>query len=92
LQVWQGFFYRATLLVSRAKTQSKRTNAALWWGPLLALLGVFSNGFYFLGVPARLVVGITLALPAVALAVLVVGLRRAFAQSNIYRGKVWDQS
>jgi hypothetical protein len=70
------------------ETQSKRTNAALWWGLLLGVLGIVSNGLYFLGVPARLVVEITLALPAVALAVLVVGLRRAFAQSNIYRGKV----
>lgn len=70
-------------------TESKRTNAALWWGLLLAVLGIASNGLYFLGVPARLVVGTTLALPAVALAVLLIGLRRAFAQSNIYRGKVW---
>lgn len=70
-------------------TELKRTNAALWWGLLLAVLGIASNGLYFLGVPARLVVGITLALPAVALAVLLLGLKRAFTQSNIYRGKIW---
>ena len=67
----------------------KRRNHALWLGLLFTVLGPVSNGLYFLGFPANAVVWITLMLPAVGLVFLVIGVRRAFGQSRVYRGKIW---
>jgi O-antigen/teichoic acid export membrane protein len=66
----------------------KRVNSALWWGLLFTVLGLLSNGLYFLGLPARLVVWLSLLVPAVGLVFLLIGLQRAFARSDRYRGKV----
>ena len=66
----------------------KRSNRALWLGLLLVVLGVLSNGLYFLGVPAPPIPWISLLLPIVGLAFVVAGVWRAFASPAVYRGKV----
>jgi hypothetical protein len=70
-------------------TSEKRGNRVLWLGLLLTVLGPLSNGLYFLGFPAAAVVWITLLLPAIGMVLLLIGVRRAFGQSSVYRGKVW---
>jgi hypothetical protein len=80
-----------------AEASGKRSNGALWLGLLLTVLGVLSNGLYYVGFPAAAVVWISLILPAVGFVVLLVGVLRAFRESNInvgkyggkYGGKVW---
>lgn len=66
-----------------------RTNSVLWWGLLFAILGVLSNGLYFIGIPAPVTVWLNLLLPAAAVAFLGIGLVRAFGQPQVYRGKIW---
>jgi hypothetical protein len=72
-----------------ADGNEKRSNRALGWGLLLAVLGFLSNGLYFLGFPAAPVSWISLFLPLIGFCLVVAGLWRAFARSTIYRGKVW---
>jgi hypothetical protein len=67
----------------------KRSNRVLWLGLLFTVLGPLSNGLYFLGFPAIAVVWITFVSPVIGLVFLLIGVRRAFRQSNVYRGKVW---
>ncbi len=61
----------------------------LWVGLVLLLLAILSNLLYFLKVPAASLPWVNLSLPVLALLFLLVGLVRAFAQSQIYRGKIW---
>jgi hypothetical protein len=72
-----------------ADASVKRSNRALWLGLLFTVLAPFSNGLYFLGWRAILVVWISLLLPAAGLVFVVIGVWRAFGQSNVYRGKIW---
>lgn len=67
----------------------KRGNSALWLGLLLTVLGFLSNFLYFLKVPQGMIPWINLILPAVGLVFLLIGLKRAFGQPQIYTGKVW---
>lgn len=67
----------------------KRGNAALWLGLLLTVLGFLSNFLYFLKVPQGMIPWINLILPAVGLVFLLIGLKRAFGQSQLYTGKIW---
>jgi hypothetical protein len=67
----------------------KRSNRMLWVGLVLLLLAILSNLLYFLKVPAAPLPWVNLILPVLALLFLLVGLVRAFAQSQIYRGKIW---
>ncbi|HLZ49561.1 MAG TPA: hypothetical protein VKP61_02310 [Candidatus Acidoferrum sp.] len=67
----------------------KRSNRMLWVGLVLLLLAILSNLLYFLKVPAASLPWVNLILPVLALLFLLVGLVRAFAQSQIYRGKIW---
>lgn len=67
----------------------KRGNRMLWLGLLLTVLGALSNELYSLGFPAAPAVWINVLLPAAGLVALLVGLRRAFRQPDIYRGKIW---
>lgn len=74
-------------------TTLRRSNASLWLGLLITLLGVLSNFFYFWkpfqSIPQRALPWINLIVPAIGLVCLFVGLKRAFGQSSIYRGKIW---
>jgi hypothetical protein len=65
-----------------------RRNGALWLGILLALLGLLSNGFTFLGFPAFAVPWISLVLPIIGTGLVFLGLWRAFTRSRIYKGKI----
>ena len=71
----------------------RRSNTALWLGLLLTLLGIFSNFFYFIralqSVPQEIIPWISLLAPAIGLVLLFLGLKRAFSQSQVYRGKIW---
>jgi len=72
-----------------ADESKKQTNFALWLGLLITVLGVLSNLLYFLKVPAATLPWLNLALPAIGLIFLLIGVVRAFGQSQIYRGKIW---
>jgi hypothetical protein len=61
----------------------------LWLGLALLLLAILSNLLYFFKVPAPPLPWANLTLPLVALLFLLIGLVRAFTQSQIYRGKIW---
>ena len=67
----------------------KRTNTALWLGLLITVFAVLSNLLYFSKVPAAALPWLNLTLPAIGLIFLLIGVVRAFGQSQIYRGKVW---
>ena len=72
-----------------ADGNQKRSNHALGSGLLLAVLGLLSNGLYFLGFPAAPVAWISLLLPVIGFCLVIAGVWRAYARSTIYRGKVW---
>jgi hypothetical protein len=70
----------------------KQTNSALWLGLLITVLGVLSNVtnlLYFLKVPSAALPWVNLTLPAIGLIFLLIGVVRAFGQSQTYRGKIW---
>jgi hypothetical protein len=76
--------------ISIPEPSQKRGNPDLWWGLLFAVLGVLSNFLYFfLKAGQNILPWINLILPAVGLIFLFIGLKRAFGQSAIYRGKIW---
>jgi len=79
---------RATLAGSMPDETQKKSNQALWLGLLIVVLGVLSNGLYFLGVPAPPIPWISLLLPVVGMALVVAGVWRAFARPAVYRGKI----
>lgn len=67
----------------------RQTNSALWTGAIVTLLGIASNFFYFWGIPGEAIFPyLSLALPLVGLAFLLVGLKRAFGQPQVFRGKI----
>jgi hypothetical protein len=66
----------------------KRRNFAIWLGLLLTLLGPLSSGLVFIGFPAEPIPWIGLALPTIGVVFVLIGLWRAFARSEIYRGKI----
>lgn len=69
-------------------TSDRRRNHALWLGLLLSVLGPLSNGLVFLGFPAAPVPWISLALPVIGVALVVIGLLRAFRHPEVYKGKI----
>jgi len=67
----------------------RRRNALLWWGFILSLVALVSYVPIFAKYPVtRDVPWANYLLFALALVLLFVGLRRAFAQPNLYRGKI----
>lgn len=68
-------------------TVRKRTLAP-WMGLLLTVLGVLSNGLPFTGFPAAPVPWISLLLSLIGFLVVLFGLRRAFGQATVYKGKL----
>lgn len=69
----------------------RRSNGALWTGSALIVLTVLSNfpSLYSLNIPGLAVLPwISLLLPAIGVVFFIVGLRRAFGQPQIFRGKV----
>ncbi len=70
-------------------SSGQRSNSALWLGLILTVLALFSNGLYFVRFPAGILPWINLILPVLGLLFLLVGVVRAFRQSQVYGGKVW---
>lgn len=66
----------------------KRRNAAIWLGLLLTVLGPFTSALEFIGFPAAPLTWISLLLPIIGSVLVAIGLWRAFAHPEIYRGKV----
>lgn len=68
---------------------ARRTNTALWTGALLVLLGILSNFFVFWHIPGQTIwPWVSLVLPGIGLVLLIVGLKRAFSQPQVFRGKI----
>src|SRR5215469_5998052 len=68
----------------------RRRNGALWIGLAFLLLSVLSNipALYASGIPQPILPWITLLLPIAGLVFCLVGLKRAFGEPAVYRGKV----
>ena len=71
-----------------APATERRTNSALWRGALLTLLGVFANVASFFTNGGSLLTWLSLILPALGVAFLLLGLIRAFSQRQVYGGRV----
>jgi len=70
-------------------TNQRRRNAALWWGLILTLLGVAGNfPNFFTSFGASIFPWLSLLLAGAGIVFLLVGLKRAFSQPQIFRGKV----
>ena len=68
---------------------TRRRNWAPLIGLLFALAALFSNAAFFLGWPGQKIIPVlSLALAAVAVFFIVLGIMRAFRQSDLYGGKV----
>lgn len=67
----------------------RHRNSALWLGLMLAIVSLLSQGFFFLKVPGQHVLPwVSLALATVGVIMVSVGVKRAFIQPQLYRGKV----
>ena len=67
----------------------RQRNWAPWLGLLFAVAALLSNAAFFLGPPApKLIAWLGVALAIAALVCAVIGVMRAFRQSQVYRGKV----
>lgn len=68
-----------------AEMVEHRRNWAPWWALLLALAALFSNAGFFIAIPGQQAIPwLSMAFAVLALILLVLGLRRAFAQPEIY--------
>jgi hypothetical protein len=75
--------------IDSPKKMNRRWNILLYAGFLLTLLAVISYPLFFIRFPfTRDIPWVNWLLFAVALAVLGVGLRRAFSRPDLYRGRV----
>ncbi|HEY6305897.1 MAG TPA: hypothetical protein VI488_05470 [Candidatus Angelobacter sp.] len=67
----------------------RRRNPVLWAGAVLTLLGVLSNGLYFVTSSGeRIFPWLTLLVAAAGIILLLAGLWRAFGQPQVFRGKI----
>ena len=67
----------------------RRRNSAVWLGLVLAIAALLSQGLFFLKVPGQNALPwLSLALAAVAVVLVLVGVKRAFFEPKLYRGKV----
>jgi hypothetical protein len=74
---------------SVAALNERRRNSALWLGLILAIVALLSQGLFFLKVPGQNALPwISLALATAAVILVLVGVKRAFFQPQLYRGKI----
>ena len=66
----------------------RRTNFALWLGLLITVLGPLTNFLYYTKVPATVLPWLNLAIPAIGLLLVLIGVARAFREPQLYRGKI----
>lgn len=55
----------------------------------MTVLGVLSNFLYRFKIPQAVIPWINLVVPPIGLIFLLIGVKRAFGQSQVYRGKIW---
>lgn len=69
--------------------KDRRRNSALWLGLILAIMSLLSQGLFFLKISGQNALPwLSLALATVAVILVLVGVKRAFLQPQLYRGKV----
>ena len=74
---------------SVAAINERRRNSALWLGLILAIVALLSQGLFFLKVPGlNALPWLSLALATVAVILVLAGVKRAFFEPKLYRGKV----
>jgi hypothetical protein len=67
----------------------RRTNAAIWWGLLFAIVALGCNAAFFIGAPFQAAITwLSLLFGVVSLIFLVTGLNGVFREPELYRGKV----
>ncbi len=67
----------------------RRRNSAVWLGLILAIVALLSQGLFFVKVPGQNALPwLSLALATVAVILVLVGVKRAFFQPQLYRGKI----
>ena len=68
----------------------RRSNVALWTGFVLLLLSIASNvpSLYASGIPENVLPWLSLLLPILGVLFCFVGLKRAFGEPQIFRGKI----
>lgn len=72
-----------------ALVSERRRNSALGLGAIVSLLGVASNFLYFVTLTgAAIFPWITIVVSAVGVILLLIGVKRAFGQPQIFRGKI----
>lgn len=81
--------YRPMPDPAQQSATGRRSNSALWLGLLITILGILSNFLYFVKFPQGIIPWINLIIPLIGLVLLFTGLRRAFGQAQVYRGKIW---
>jgi hypothetical protein len=69
-------------------TDQRRRNSALWWGLILTLLGVAGNSLYFFTSAPSVFTWLSLLVSATGVVLLLLGLKRAFGQPQVFRGKI----
>jgi hypothetical protein len=69
-------------------TNQHRRNLALQWGAILTFLGLLGNVVSFLVLVNRAFLWFTLLIGAAGVVLLLVGLSRAFARPQVFRGKI----
>lgn len=68
----------------------RRRNVALWTGLVLLLLSIASNvpSLYASGIPENILPWVSVALPVFGVIFCLVGMKRAFGEPQIFRGKI----
>jgi hypothetical protein len=69
-------------------TTQRRRNSALLWGTLLTVLGFLGNVVSFMVLVNKAFLWLALLVSAAGVVLLLAGLRRAFTQPQVFRGKI----
>src|ERR1700758_4522107 len=79
------WFGSARLALLMAEIIQHRKNWAPWWALFFGLAALFSNAGFFIAIPGQQVIPwLSLAFAILALILLAIGLKRAFAQPEVY--------
>ena len=74
---------------SVAALNERRRNSAVWLGLILAIVALLSQGLFFVKVPGQgALPWLSLALATTAVILVLLGVKRAFFESKLYRGKI----
>ena len=74
---------------SVAALNERRRNSAVWLGLILAIVALLSQGLFFVKVPGQgALPWLSLALATTAVILVLLGVKHAFFESKLYRGKI----